>query len=131
MVVTGLNSRSRNVTPCSLSASRMRDSVKESAKGKPRSRAKRARTSSSVIIGDLKCLGHGAGQEARSRARTGRRRPEQESPSSLYAARVGHSLWPQLRQGPTLALKLATFVFRTDAHKLLLCGVQAPPVGSC
>ena len=44
---------------------RMQDWVKESAKGSPRSRAKRARTSSSVSIGDLKCLGGGADQEAR------------------------------------------------------------------
>jgi hypothetical protein len=48
-----------------VGASRMQDSVKESAKGRPRSRAKRARTSSSVIRGDLKSLRCGAGQEAR------------------------------------------------------------------
>src|SRR5947209_15699109 len=50
MVVTGLNSLSRNWTPCWLRASRMLDSVKESAKGSPWSRAKRARTSSRVVM---------------------------------------------------------------------------------
>src|SRR6516165_2588791 len=50
MVVTGLNRRLRNGTPCSLSASRMLSSLKESAKGSPWSRAKRARTSCRFII---------------------------------------------------------------------------------
>jgi hypothetical protein len=50
MVVTGLNSLSRYRTPCSLRASRMLAWVKESAKGSPWSRAKRARTSSRVVI---------------------------------------------------------------------------------
>src|SRR5262249_28825418 len=50
MVVTGLNRRSRYWTPCSLRASRTLRSLKESAKGSPWSRAKRARTSCKVVM---------------------------------------------------------------------------------
>src|SRR5262245_796116 len=56
MVVTGLNRRSRYRTPCSSRASRMLRWVKESAKGSPWSRAKRARTSSRLVMGGLKRL---------------------------------------------------------------------------
>ena len=41
MVVTGLKTRSRYLMPCSLRASRMLSSLKESAKGSPWPRAKR------------------------------------------------------------------------------------------
>src|SRR6266852_5022996 len=50
MVVTGLNTRSRYVTPCSLRTSRMLASVKISAKGSPSLRAKRARTASKLVM---------------------------------------------------------------------------------
>src|SRR5262249_56723696 len=56
-VLTGLNSLSRNGTPCSSRASRMLSSLKESAKGSPWSRAKRARTSSRVVIGGAQMAG--------------------------------------------------------------------------
>src|SRR5262249_23150599 len=50
IVVTGLNRRSRYWTPCSLRASRILRSLQESAKSKPWSRAKRARTSCKVVM---------------------------------------------------------------------------------
>src|SRR5215813_11350016 len=118
MVVTGLNRRSRYWTPCSWRASRMLCSLKESAKGSPWSRAKRARTSCRVIIGDLECQGmSGRAPEARRRDQPGRSKREREShPASLYAAGSDHKLRLQLHQGPTLALMLATFVCRADAR---------------
>src|SRR5262249_22434285 len=50
VVVPGRNRRSRYWTPCSWRASRMLRSLKESAKGNPWSRAKRARTSWRVVM---------------------------------------------------------------------------------
>src|SRR5262249_33797625 len=61
-VVTGLNSRSRYWTPCWLRASRRLGSLKDSAKGSPWSRAKRARTSSRVVMGVSNFWG-GSGEE--------------------------------------------------------------------
>src|SRR3974377_1167258 len=52
MVVTGPNTLSRYLKSCTLRASRMLVSLKESAKGSPWSRAKRARTSFKVVIGE-------------------------------------------------------------------------------
>jgi hypothetical protein len=57
MVVAGLNSPSRYWTPCSLRASRMLRWLKESAKGSPWSRAKRARTSDRVVHGGSRVSG--------------------------------------------------------------------------
>src|SRR5438128_7613946 len=50
MVVIGLNSLSRKRTPCSSRAARILGRLREAAKGRPWSRAKRARTSSRVVI---------------------------------------------------------------------------------
>jgi hypothetical protein len=50
MVGIGLNSRSRKRTPCSSRAARILARLREAAKGRPWSRAKRARTSSRVVI---------------------------------------------------------------------------------
>ena len=52
-VVTGVNTRSRNVTPCSWRTSRMLAAVKTSAKGSPALRAKRARTAFKLVMEPL------------------------------------------------------------------------------
>ena len=57
MVVTGLNSRSRYLTPCSSRASRMLASVRTSANGSPWLRAKRARNRSKLVMDRLRHLG--------------------------------------------------------------------------
>lgn len=69
MVVAGLNSRSRYWTPCLSRASRMLNSVRASAKGSPWPRAKRARTSSKVVMGDLACHEIMCDGEAQARER--------------------------------------------------------------
>src|SRR5262249_21187080 len=112
-VVTGLNSRSRYLTPCSLRASRMLISLKESAKGSPWSRAKRARTSSRVVRGGLKGLWceWGGPRKRRGGPSPGKGRTSSNRlPPSLYPARPGNPLRLQLLQGQALAVKLVPFV---------------------
>src|SRR5262249_39857389 len=122
MVVTGLNSRSRSWTPYSWRASRMLGSLRESAKGSPWSRAKRARTSSRVVMGVSNVWG-GRGAESGSAAAGPVRTPDKGRTSrqpllpSLYAAPPDNTLRLQLQQGPALATKLATFVDETDARR--------------
>src|SRR5262249_2764191 len=94
MVVTGLNSLSRYVTACSLRASRMLRSLKESAKGSPWSRAKRARTSCKVVMGALKYSGGSSADPGNAAAGPGPdkgRAGSKRLPASLYAARPGNA----------------------------------------
>src|SRR5262245_26801456 len=118
-VVAGPNTRSRYSTPCSSSTSRMLAWVKTSANGRPWSRAKRARTASREVMGDLKCLRCERGGPGKRGGGTG---PDKGStrgnrlPASLYAVGSGHALRPQPHRGLALALMLATFVDGTAAH---------------
>src|SRR5262249_5388241 len=73
-VVAGLNSLSRYLTPCSLSGSRMLDSLKDSEKGSPWSRAKRARISCRLVIYGFKIFLIGV---TRSRGKARRAQPGQ------------------------------------------------------
>ena len=120
MVVTGLNTRSRYLMPCSLRASRMLVSLKESAKGSPWSRAKRARTSFRVVMANHKCL------EWKWRGPRNRRRGVQSGERLTRAgiASYFHYTWqnsarlpPATSPGcqPSRALKLVPFVGSTES----------------
>src|SRR5260370_24548681 len=98
IVVTGLNTRSRYLIPCSLRAARMLRSLKESANGRPWSRAKRARTSFRVVIGDLRCLESkwSDPRKRRGGAESGERSHEQDSPpTSIVGGKVQPAPRPQ------------------------------------
>src|SRR5262249_24660652 len=90
MVVTGLNSRSRYLTPCSLRASRMLAWVKESANGSPWSRANRARTSCRFIIyGSKIFLIGGGGRRGRLSLRKEKQRQGTPPPSIVRGSAWG------------------------------------------